>query len=74
MTTSLLPPLTVDEVPIDDLRPDPANPRRIGEDELDALRSGRPPPSLVRGGREGSDRGPLQRPGRERRRPVRATV
>src|SRR5450759_5409653 len=37
MTTSLLPPLTVDEVPIDDLRPDPANPRRIGEDELDAL-------------------------------------
>jgi hypothetical protein len=44
MTTSLLPPLTVDEVPIDDLRPDPANPRRIGEDEIDALRSGRPPP------------------------------
>jgi DNA modification methylase len=37
MTTSSLPSLTVDEVPIDDLRPDPANPRRIGEDELDAL-------------------------------------
>ena len=32
-----LPVLTVDEVPIDDLRPDPANPRRISEDELDAL-------------------------------------
>jgi ParB/RepB/Spo0J family partition protein len=25
------------KVPIDDLRPDPANPRRISEDELDAL-------------------------------------
>jgi DNA modification methylase len=37
MTTSSLPSLTVDEVPIDDLRPDPANPRRISEDELDAL-------------------------------------
>ena len=32
-----LPSLTVEEVPIDDLRPDPANPRRISEDELDAL-------------------------------------
>jgi len=32
-----LPSLTVDEVPIDELRPDPANPRRISEDELDAL-------------------------------------
>ena len=27
----------VDSVPIDELRPDPANPRRIGDDELDAL-------------------------------------
>jgi hypothetical protein len=30
-------PLTIQQVPIDQLRPDPANPRRIGEDELDAL-------------------------------------
>src|SRR5674476_692161 len=29
--------LSVDQVPIDDLRPDPANPRRISEDELDSL-------------------------------------
>ena len=29
--------VVVEEVAIDDLRPDPANPRRIGEDELDAL-------------------------------------
>src|SRR5450759_829758 len=29
--------LTIEEVPIDQLRPDPANPRRIGEDELDSL-------------------------------------
>jgi len=29
--------LTVEDVPIDDLRPDPANPRRISEDELDSL-------------------------------------
>jgi DNA modification methylase len=36
-TLASLPSLTVDEVPIDDLRPDPANPRRIGEEELDAL-------------------------------------
>jgi DNA modification methylase len=36
-TPTSLPSLTVDEVPIDDLRPDPANPRRISEDELDAL-------------------------------------
>jgi DNA modification methylase len=37
--TSLAPllSLTVEEIPIDDLRPDPANPRRISEDELDAL-------------------------------------
>jgi DNA modification methylase len=38
MTTSAsLPSLVIEEVPIDDLRPDPANPRRISEDELDAL-------------------------------------
>jgi DNA modification methylase len=37
MTTSSLSPLTVEQVPIDDLRPDPANPRRISDDELDAL-------------------------------------
>src|SRR5450830_1055049 len=36
-TPTLLPSLTVDEAPIDDLRPDPANPRRISEEELDAL-------------------------------------
>jgi DNA modification methylase len=29
--------LTVEEVPIDLLRPDPANPRRIGDEELEAL-------------------------------------
>jgi hypothetical protein len=29
--------LTVEEVGIDELRPDPANPRRIGEDELESL-------------------------------------
>ncbi|HEX7580080.1 MAG TPA: ParB N-terminal domain-containing protein, partial [Thermoanaerobaculia bacterium] len=32
-----LPSLTVEEIPIDLLRPDPANPRRIGEEELDSL-------------------------------------
>jgi len=32
-----LPSLTVEEVAIDLLRPDPANPRRISDDELDAL-------------------------------------
>ena len=37
MTTTSLPSLTVEQVPIDLLRPDPANPRRISEDELDAL-------------------------------------
>ena len=37
MTTSLLPPLTVEDIPIEVLHPDPANPRRISEDELDAL-------------------------------------
>ena len=36
-TTSSHPSLTVEQVPIDDLRPDPANPRRISEEELDAL-------------------------------------
>jgi ParB/RepB/Spo0J family partition protein len=29
--------LTVEQVPIDQLRPDPANPRRISEEELDSL-------------------------------------
>jgi DNA modification methylase len=37
MTATPLPSLAVDDVPIDDLRPDPANPRRIGDDELEAL-------------------------------------
>ncbi len=38
MTPPTVPPtLTVDEAPIDLLRPDPANPRRISEEELDAL-------------------------------------
>ena len=32
-----LPALVVEEVPIDQLRPDPANPRRIGEEELESL-------------------------------------
>ncbi len=33
-------PITVEQVPIDQLHPDPANPRRIGEDEIkDLLRS-----------------------------------
>jgi DNA modification methylase len=32
-----LPSLTVEEVPIDLLRPDPTNPRRIGDEELEAL-------------------------------------
>jgi DNA modification methylase len=36
-TTSSLSTLTVEQVPIDDLRPDPANPRRISDEELDAL-------------------------------------
>jgi len=30
-------PITVEQVPIDQLRPDPANPRRISDEELDAL-------------------------------------
>ena len=32
-----LPSPTVEQVPIDELHPDPANPRRISEEELDAL-------------------------------------
>jgi DNA modification methylase len=36
-TPTSLPSLNVVEIPIDELRPDPANPRRISEDELDAL-------------------------------------
>ena len=35
--SSARPSLVVEEVPLDQLRPDPANPRRIGDDELDAL-------------------------------------
>jgi ParB-like chromosome segregation protein Spo0J len=35
--TTPLPSLVVEQVPIDELRPDPANPRRIGEEELDSL-------------------------------------
>ena len=31
------PSITIEQIPIDDLRPDPANPRRISDDELDAL-------------------------------------
>lgn len=38
MTSSpTLPSLTVEDVPIERLRPDPTNPRRISDDELDAL-------------------------------------
>ena len=37
MTGTALPFVTIEQVSIDELRPDPANPRRIGEDELDAL-------------------------------------
>src|SRR5665811_2244456 len=37
MTGTTLPSLAVEEVALDALRPDPANPRRISEDELDAL-------------------------------------
>jgi ParB/RepB/Spo0J family partition protein len=29
--------LAVEEIPIDQLRPDPANPRRISDEELDSL-------------------------------------
>jgi hypothetical protein len=34
---STLPPLVIEQVPLDRLRPDPANPRHIGDEELDAL-------------------------------------
>jgi ParB/RepB/Spo0J family partition protein len=37
MTTDVPPPKEVVEVPIDDLRPDPANPRRISDAQLEAL-------------------------------------
>ena len=37
MTSTSLGPIAIEQVPIDQLRPDPANPRRISEDELDAL-------------------------------------
>ncbi len=37
MTTTSHPARTTEQVPIDVLHPDPANPRRIGDDELDAL-------------------------------------
>ena len=37
MTAPALPSLGVESVPIENLRPDPANPRRISEDELEAL-------------------------------------
>ncbi len=37
MTVTALASLTVEQVPIDALHPDPANPRRISEDELDPL-------------------------------------
>jgi DNA modification methylase len=36
-TTASLPSLSVEEVSIAELRPDPANPRRISEEDLDAL-------------------------------------
>ena len=37
MSVPSLRPLTIAQVPIDLLRPDPANPRRISEEELDSL-------------------------------------
>jgi DNA modification methylase len=37
MSVALSSALTIEQVPIDLLRPDPANPRRIGEEELDSL-------------------------------------
>jgi DNA modification methylase len=37
MTSTSLPSITVEQIAIDRLRPDPANPRRISDDELDAL-------------------------------------
>jgi len=35
--TATLPSLTIEQVAIDDLRPDPANPRRISDEELESL-------------------------------------
>jgi ParB family chromosome partitioning protein len=37
MSVALSFALTIEQVPIDQLRPDPANPRRISDEELDAL-------------------------------------
>src|SRR3990172_2622568 len=37
MTTKTPPTMTIAEVPIDELRPDPANPRRISDAQLEAL-------------------------------------
>ena len=37
MTAAKQPTLAIEHVPIDDLRPDPANPRRISDAELEAL-------------------------------------
>lgn len=36
-TMTALPSLAVEEVPIDDLHPEPADPRRVGDEELEAL-------------------------------------
>ena len=66
--------LVVEDVALDELRPDPANPRRIGEDELDALERslrqfGFVQPVLARredrtviGGHQRLDRRPAARP------------
>src|SRR5688500_1993973 len=53
MTLATTPSLAIEQVPIDELRPDPANPRRIGDAELEALtrsmrRYGLVQPILVR--------------------------
>src|SRR5690606_15471109 len=40
MTTKSPPTMNVEEVPIDELRPDPANPRRISDAQLEALTQG----------------------------------
>jgi ParB-like chromosome segregation protein Spo0J len=37
MTTKTPPTMLIEDVPIDDLRPDPANPRRISNEQLEAL-------------------------------------
>jgi ParB-like chromosome segregation protein Spo0J len=37
MTTKAPHTMTIEEVPIDELRPDPANPRRISNDQLESL-------------------------------------